>query len=115
VSTTTKFTPTRGVPVTLDRVRHLRFPIGVLRPEMFEGATLSRILWLGLRGDDPDLTEETVNDLIDLETLPSLRDALKKASSGMIDLKKLFPVMFGVEEKEDPQVPSPVAGDGGSE
>lgn len=82
-------TPTRGVPVTLDRERRLRYPLSAVK-EMAEDTTLDRLLWLGLRHEDPDLTQEQVADMIDLEMLMELREPLKRATAGRFDLDKLF-------------------------
>lgn len=81
-------TPTRGVKVVLDRERHLRYPLSALR-EIDGNASLDFLLWLGLRHEDADLTQEQVADFVDLAMLPSLRDPLKQASGGQIDLGKL--------------------------
>lgn len=100
--------PTRGVPIELDRTRYFRFPVKALKqfreqPE----TTLTHLLLVGLRGDDPDLTEEHLDDIIDLENLPKVAEAVKKATSGILDLGKMFKIE-GV--KADPPVPSPAAG-----
>lgn len=84
-------TPTRGVPVKLDRVRYLRYPLGLLEEikreigddsfeQGFSGMKLVKMLWYGLRGDDPELTQEQVGDLVDLENLVEVTAALQKAT-----------------------------------
>lgn len=92
-------TPTRGVPVMLDRERRLRFPLSAVK-EMDEGTSLDRLLWLGLRHEDPDLTQEQVADMIDMEMLLDLRDPLKKATAGRFDLEKIFRAVDESEEVE---------------
>ncbi|HSH45231.1 MAG TPA: hypothetical protein VK966_05220 [Longimicrobiales bacterium] len=82
--------PTRGVAITLDRERHLRFPLGVLRDIQGDDADMVTILHTGLKHEDPELTVEQVGEMIDLEMLPELTEPLKKATGGMIDLGRLL-------------------------
>lgn len=89
MSATETPTPTRGVPITLDRVRYIRYSLRVLRElrEKFgdkleaglSGDNLAEVLLLGLRGDDPELTVTVLEDLIDLEHLDEVMVAVKKA------------------------------------
>jgi hypothetical protein len=83
-------TPTRGVPVKLDRERHLRYSMATLRkmrevfkPGELEGGVtddkIVRVLWFGLRDDDPELTEAQIEDMVDMENLDPLMEALNKA------------------------------------
>lgn len=82
-------TPTRGVPIELDRTRYLRFSLGTLRRIREEfgedleaglsGDKLAKVLWYGLRGSDPELTVEQLEEIIDLEQLPAVIEALGKA------------------------------------
>lgn len=83
-------TPTRGVPVLLDRERRFRYTLRTIREitkEFGEGALsmeltgekLAKVLWHGLKHEDPDLTVEQVEDAIDLENLHEVLDAMKKA------------------------------------
>lgn len=88
---TEKPTPTKGVPITLDRQRHLRFPLGTLR-NMDESSDVVSVLYLGLKHEDPELTEEQVGGLVDLEMMPTLVEPLRQATGGLINLK----VMFGL-------------------
>lgn len=101
--------PTRGVPVELDRTRYFRFPVRALK-QFREGGevSLTQILLVGLRGDDPELTEEMLDDLVDLENLPTIADAVKKATSGILDLTRMFKLDSGV--KAGPPAPPPAAG-----
>lgn len=105
-------TPTRGVPVMLDRERRLRFPLSALK-EMGEDSTLDHVLWLGLRHEDEELTQDQVADMIDLEMLPDLREPLKRATAGRMDLAKLFPTE-GEEEAEEAEKKGPVEQPSGS-
>jgi hypothetical protein len=101
--------PTRGVAVELDRTRYFRFSLSVLRKlQSGESRDLSlgHFFLLGLQGDDPDLTLEKVEELIDLENVKELCEPLKRASGGLIDLSRLFPQMF-------PQTPPPSPANGG--
>lgn len=83
-------TPSRGVPVTLDRVRYFRYTLKALRAireefgdnalkEGVSGEKLAKVLWLGLVGDDPSLTPELVEEMIDMEHLDDVTAAMKKA------------------------------------
>ncbi|MGH9255467.1 MAG: hypothetical protein ACRD3C_12980 [Vicinamibacterales bacterium] len=100
-------TPTRGVAVKLDRTRYLRYSLAALKQLQIEGAdkSLGQVLLLGLQKDDPTLTLEQVEDLVDLENLNTLFAPIKKATGGLIDLSKVFQGMV-----EDPQSPSPATG-----
>ena len=91
--TNTTPTPTRGIEIKLDRLRHLRFTLGTLRrireeigTEALEAGVseekLAKVLWYGLKEDDPTLKPEDVEDLIDLQDLPELVEALKRAMGG---------------------------------
>jgi hypothetical protein len=81
--------PTKGVPVELDRTRHLRFPLGVLRG--IEADTqLATVMYLGLKHEDPELTVEQVGEMIDLEMMPGLVEPLKIATGGLVDAGVLF-------------------------
>jgi len=105
--------PTRGTEIQLDKVRFLRYPLSVLKELQKEGSdkSLGQILFLGLTKDDPSLTLEQVEDMIDLENLPDLYDPVKKATGGLIDLRKIFEKMGG---GPGPQIPSPATGQGSS-
>lgn len=85
--------PTKGVPVELDKVRHFRFPLSVLRSIQGDGdSSLENLLYLGLKHEDPDLTPEAVADMVSLDMLEQLKEPLKKATGGLIDLDALFVV-----------------------
>lgn len=86
-------TPTRGVPVMLDRMRYMRFTLRVvdeIRKEFgadslekgFSGDNLARVLWYGLRGDDPTLTQQQVMDMVDLGNLQPVIKAMTEAFGG---------------------------------
>lgn len=102
--------PTRGVAVELDRTRYLRYPLAVLKQLQSDQTerTLGQILFIGLQKDDPDLTLERVEDLIDLENLHLLFAPVKRATGGLVDLSKLF------KGTTDPQPPPPAAGESGA-
>jgi hypothetical protein len=83
--------PTRGVPVELDRTRRLRYTFATRR-KMIEalggeekltaslsGDDLCKVLWYGLQHEDPSLTVEQVEDMVDLENLSETVTALSKA------------------------------------
>jgi len=88
-------TPTRGIPVQLDRERHLRFTLRTLREirEEFGASVLAsgfameaiaKLLWYGLKHEDPDLSVEAVEDLVDMENLTTVIEAVTAATGGRI-------------------------------
>jgi hypothetical protein len=87
--------PTKGVPVELDRTRRLRYPLGVLHG-ITNDTPLDKVLWLGLKHEDAELTVEQVGDMIDLEMMPALAEPLRKATGGLVKVNILFS-MNGVE------------------
>lgn len=105
-------TPTRGVPVQLaadDRVRHLRYSMRTLKEirakfgdqvlsKSWEGDAVAELLWYGLKHEDPNLTIEQIEDLVDLEHLEEIMKAVKTATGG-----------GRVEEVKRPPEPVPVA------
>lgn len=118
-------TPTRGVPIQLDRERHLRYSLKTLR-EMQEalGAStfatgldqtaIGRVLWYGLRHEDPDLTVEAVEELVDLESLEDVMAAIVRATGGratkdvVADQAGKKGHDAGARRPEDPSAPVPV-------
>ena len=80
--------PTKGVPVNLDRLRHLRYPLGVLRD--IETTDLATVLWLGLKHEDAELTVEQVGEMYDLSMMPDLVEPLRKATGGLVKAGVLF-------------------------
>lgn len=102
-------TPTKGTPVRLDRERHFRFPISALRA--LEGdSSLEQLLFLGLKHEDPELTREQVGEIVSLDMLDQLKEPLKKATGGIIDLDKLFAdagAQSSQPEKKGAQTPTP--------
>lgn len=94
--------PTRGVPVELDRTRYFRYTLGTLRKlreelgvEALEagvsGDKLTKVFWYGLKGDDPELTTEKIDELIDLENLDVVVDAMRKAMGHKAKVEVLGP------------------------
>lgn len=86
-------TPTRGVPVQLDRERHLRFTLRTIREirtefgmdALTEGVSMeaiAKLLWYGLKHEDPDLTVEAVEELVDMQNLTELIQAVTAATGG---------------------------------
>lgn len=81
-------TPTRGVPVELDRERRLRYSLKTMREmrrALGEAPTvgtdiLCKVLWYGLKHEDPTLTEDAIEEMVDLENLPDVVRAVRKAS-----------------------------------
>lgn len=83
--------PTRGVPVTIDRQRHFRYSLATLRKieeelgglDKIEGVgNITHVLWLGLKHEDDELTEAQLAELIDAEMLPDVILAMRKAMGG---------------------------------
>lgn len=83
-------TPTRGVQIMLDRVRYMRYSLGTIRKireefgvEALEaglsGDKLAKVLWYGLVTDDPSLTVEQLEELIDLENMKGVLEVMTKA------------------------------------
>jgi hypothetical protein len=83
-------TPSKGVPITLDRPRFFRYTLGTLRKireelgdealrEGVSGEKLAKVLCMGLQGDDPDLTPEKVEEIIDLQKLEEVVSAMRQA------------------------------------
>ena len=103
--------PTRGVAIELDRTRYLRYPLSVLRKIQEDGndRSIGQMLLMGLQKDDPELTLELVEDLVDLENLPALFEPMKKATGGIIDLSRIFKMAEIVSERP-PRPPEPASG-----
>lgn len=104
--------PTRGVPLELDKTRYLRYSLATrrkIRVEFGEEETktytddkLAKLLWYGLVEDDPTLTIEQLENIIDLENLHVVMEAVQKAMGS----KAKVIIM-------DPPAPTPAAGSGG--
>lgn len=101
-------TPTKGVPLMLDRERHLRFSLGTIRrlkdklgkTALEEGVStdlLAELLWFGLTHEDADLTVEQVEEMVDLEHLTEVMDAVSAATGQRSQLAK---------GEEDPTMPT---------
>lgn len=83
--------PTRGVPVMLDRERRLRYTFKTRRQmleavggeEAFQkgltGDKLPEVLWYGLIHEDPTLTVEDVEEMVDMEILNDVVQCMLKA------------------------------------
>ena len=106
--TGTQPTPTRGVPVMLDKERRFRYTLRVLEDIAKEfgenalsveltGKKLAKVLWYGLKHEDPALTVDALEDLIDLENLPEVLEAMKKAMG-----TKAKAALDAVETARDP-------------
>lgn len=107
--------PTRGVPVDLgDGVtRYLRYPwrvIKKIREEFGEDAltkrgldNLGKILLYGL-GDNPGITEAEIEDLVDMQNLPEVMQAMTAAMGTKAQKIAI----------ENPQAPSPAAAESAS-
>lgn len=92
-------TPTRGQVVTLDRERRLRFSLAALK-HIDEDQSLANVLFQGLRHEDPELTLESVQELVTLDMMGDLHEPLKRATGGLIDLQ----AMLGLDAEEgDPE------------
>lgn len=104
-------TPTRGVLITcLDRERHLRFTLKTIREmreEFGEDAlakgiqqeAIAKLLWYGLKHEDAELTPDQVEEMVDLEHLGDVMEAVAKATGRRATIEV-------VEEEADPQLPA---------
>jgi len=115
-------TPTRGVPVQLDRVRHLRYTLGTverLQKEVGEDAfaqaatstsydQIAKMLWYGLAHEDPTLTPEAVKEMVDLEHIADILEALAKATG-----QKSFSMAQVVSPPTPPAAQADAAGEEG--
>ncbi len=115
----------------LDRERHLRFSLKTMK-EMrekfgpdglkagFNQDRIAELLWYGLRGEDPALTVEMVEELVDLETLKEVMEAVSLATGthGYVEVaaeeEKTADIEVGetvtavaAEAKKDAEGPSP--------
>jgi hypothetical protein len=105
--------PSLGVPVTLDKLRHLRFTLGTRRVMMEEfggeegfkrdmtGEKLGRILWYGLKWEDSTLTVQAVEDMVDLQNLQKTLELLLKAMG-----YKGQAITTGDEDPRPPRAPA---------
>lgn len=91
MSTGTTPAPSPGIAITLDKVRHIRYSWKTRR-EMLEalggeqelmtkltGDKLCLILWYGLKWEDPELTLEQLEEIVDLEHFREIVDVMTKA------------------------------------
>ncbi len=95
-------TPTMGVPIELGgKTYHLRYSLKTRRKFREDvgqdilsanvmGDLLAKLLMYGLLDDDPGMTEERVEELVDLEHIADVVDALSEAT-GTSALLKMFP------------------------
>jgi hypothetical protein len=99
----TRATPRTTVVLSDGIVRTLRYPLGALKEarEEFGGSVLrgdtlgaldetnvGKLIWYGLRADQPDMTVEEVESLIDWDMLPYVFEAYAKALGGSMPEKK---------------------------
>lgn len=105
--------PTRGVPVMLDKERRLRYSfktrrtlieqIGEEKLRKMGGDDLCTVLWYGLKHEDPDLTVDQLEEMVDLENLTEIVDAMTRA----MGYKGKSRVEFG--EPDPPEAAAPSA------
>ena len=110
--------PTRGVPVALDRTRYLRYSLRTRRKireefgdqAMSEGLSdekLAKMLYYGLLEDDPTITVDQIEDLVDLENLKDILNAVVQAFGGQAKVATHPPKPA---ETTTPATPSEAAG-----
>jgi hypothetical protein len=103
--------PMNGVKIRLDKMRRLRYTnrslvrleeeVGLTvqqaghRVEIGSLRALSALVWAGLLHEDPDLSREDALDLIDLQRMEEIGEAVKRA------LEAAFGTDKGEEEEED--------------
>lgn len=101
--------PTRGVPIMLDRLRHIRFPLGIvrrIREELGDDALtegipvhqISKLLHYALLHEDPSMTPDKAEMLVDLENMKEVTYAIVKATGR--DPKELEGPQEPVSEQE---------------
>jgi len=126
-------TSTKGVLITcLDRDRYLRFSLKTIREmrdEFGEDAlekginqeAISRLLWYGLRHEDSELTADQVEEMVDLEHLSEVMEAVAKATGrrAKIEVEQPGPPTPAAEPESTPpadpipaEPPPVVAGEG---
>lgn len=114
-------TPTRGVPIQLDRLRHIRFSLKTTKEmrakfgddtlkDGFDQDKIAELLWFGLKWEDADLTVDQVEDMVDLENLTEVMKAVSKAT-GTLALMQEAGESKGESSKEETSPPLPPAPD----
>ncbi len=109
-------TPTRGVPLMLDKKRRLRFSLKTMRllREEFGDKTLTtglgqdsigKFLWYGLKHEDPELTIDQVEEMIDLEQLTEVLEAIAKATGNRGKLEQLKVAVAAASDDVPPAGP----------
>ena len=110
--------PTRGVPVDLGdgKERRLRYSFATRREMITEfggekammsdlnGDKLCRVLWYGLKGSDPAITDEVIEELVDMENITDIVGAMMKA----LGFKGAAKLEIGAPNP--PTTPEPAAG-----
>lgn len=110
-------TPTRGVPIQLDRLRHIRFSLKTTKAmrEKFGADTLkdgfdqdkiAELLWFGLKWEDSDLTVDQVEEMVDLENLVEVMKAVSQATGTLALMQEA-----GEKTSEETLPPPPPAPD----
>lgn len=111
-TTNGKQAPTMGVPVELDRTRHLRYTLQSMRDmrqefgkELDTGVTddkIGKMLWYGLRHEDAKLTPEMVEEMVDLKNLEQVLNSMAKAlgHKGEVHRNPPKPLPVAAENKE---------------
>lgn len=83
--------PTKGIPVDLDKERHLRYSLGAMKDIEDKFGSLDQVsgvgdtiyvIWRGLVHEDEDLTEDDVAEMVDGENLGDVMDAVARAFGG---------------------------------
>jgi hypothetical protein len=106
-------TPTRGVLLHLDKERRLRFSLKTMRElrEEFGENTLAtglsqdsiaKFLWHGLKHEDPELTIEQVEEIVDLEQLDEILDAVATATGKRGRLEEVKTAVAAVSDQPAP-------------
>lgn len=83
-------TPTRGVPIELDRTRHLRYSLATTRKmrekfgDTFEkegigDEAIAEVLWFGLKHEDDEITIEAIEEMVDLQNLATVMSCVMEA------------------------------------
>ena len=111
----TEPTPTRGVPIQLDRLRHIRFSLKTTKEmrikfgddtlkDGFDQDKIAELLWFGLKWEDADLTVDQVEEMVDLENLTDVMKAVSQATGTLALMEAAGETK---EETSPPPLPAP--------
>jgi len=108
------------VPIVLDKLRHLRYTLRTIRKIREEfgadaiedgvpAALLGKFVWYGLTHEDPDLSLEQVEEMVDGQNLEEVSNALLAAFGQKPTVNP--PSATGVADAPVADAPSPASPD----